>query len=382
MLALTLLSFVIWLFLLFGRGGFWRADIALPAAKEPERWPGVAVVIPARDEAETIARVVEAHRNADYPGALQVFLADDHSSDGTADKARATEGSRALHIVPVGDLPEGWSGKLWALNAGLAAAEETMPDADYVLFTDADIVCDRGLVRKLVAHAEREKLALASIMARLDASGFWGGLLVPAFVFFFQKLYPFAEVCDPRSKVAGAAGGVVLLRRSALEAIDGLEAMRGALIDDCTLAARVKATGRKIGLYHSSPFAQAVSLRKNDSYRAMETMVARTAYTQLDHNPLMLAGTLVGMFVIYLAAPLAVLFGDGDARMLGLLVWALMAFAYMPTLKRYGRRRWEALGLPLAAAVFVWFTCLSAWRHWQGRGGEWKGRSYPARKPS
>lgn len=380
MLALTLLSFLIWLVLLFGRGRFWRADRVLPASKEPEDWPAVAVVIPARDEAATIRRVIEGHRRSNYPGELQVFLADDHSSDATADEARAAEGTRALSIISVPDLPEGWSGKLWALDAGVREAEDATPEADYVLFTDADIVCDEGLLKKLVAHAEREKLALTSIMARLDASGFWGGLLVPAFIFFFQKLYPFAEVCDPRSKIAGAAGGVVLLRRSALRAIGGLEAMRGALIDDCTLAAKVKGTGRKIGLYLSSPFAQAISLRKNDSYEAMEVMVARTAYTQLGYNPLLLFGTLLGMLVVYLAAPLAVLFGDGDATMMGLVVWALMAFAYWPTLKRYGRRRIEALALPLAAFFYAWFTWLSAWRHWQGRGGRWKGRSY-ASKP-
>lgn len=386
MTALALLSLLIWLGLLFGRGGFWKADQLLPAAEAPAAWPSVAVIVPARNEASTIREVIEAHGRSDYPGDLRIFICDDHSDDGTAAEALSAGGDRPVTIVEVPDLPAGWSGKLWALDAGARKAREAMPEAELLLFTDADIVSGPTLLRKLVAHAEKRNLALTSIMARLDDRGFWGGLLVPAFIFFFQKLYPFPLINRPSSGVAGAAGGVVLLRREALDAIGGLKAMRGALIDDCALARRVKATGRPVGLYLFSDFSPATSLRDNRSYEAMQQMVARTAYTQLGYNPALLIGTLIGLGVTYLAGPLAfaygLIFDDFGARVFGLLSWLAMTYAYAPTLRRFGRPWWHGLALPLAALFYGWFTWLSAWRHWQGKGGQWKGRSYPASKPS
>ncbi|WP_198912301.1 glycosyltransferase [Parvularcula mediterranea] len=386
MLVLTLLSLSVWLVLLFGRSWFWRADQVLPAAEPPEDWPAVAVIIPARDEAETIGRVVQRHRQSGYPGDLRIFVCDDHSSDDTAEKALAAKGQHEVEVVPVPDLPEGWSGKLWALQAGLDRAAEVMPDASYVLFTDADIKTETSLLEKLVAAAERQDLALTSIMAELNAKARWGKLLIPAFIFFFQKLYPFPAVNNEKRQMAAAAGGVMLVRREALEAIGGLDAMCGALIDDCTLAAKIKGTGRKIGLYLSTSFAEAISLRSNESYSSMEKMVARSAYTQLGYSPLALAGTLIGMVLVYLVGPgifLTLPFhGQGTAALVGLIVWIAMAIAYWPTLKRYGARKGRAFDLPLAALIYAWFTWLSAWRHWQGKGGQWKGRSYPSSKPS
>ncbi|MEM9811018.1 MAG: glycosyltransferase [Pseudomonadota bacterium] len=386
MASLVLLSLGIWIALLVFRGGFWRADELLPAAMEPERWPSVAAIIPARNEAATIRQVTSAHRTAQYPGALQVFVCDDHSTDGTADQAAHTSGPHSLKIVHVPPLEPGWSGKLWALKAGLSEVAEHMPEADYILFTDADIVVDEHLLRRLMAQAERRDLGLTSIMAKLDDRGFWGGLLVPAFIFFFQKLYPFPLINTPTSHVAGAAGGVMLVRQSSLEKIGGLDAMRGALIDDCALAEKIKNTAPRepIGLYLSSHFAGVTSLRDNRSYASLETMVARTAYTQLGYNPLALVGTLVGMLIIYLVPALAVLLypfhGDGGILVLGVATWLLMIIAYGPTLRRYGRRTREAWMLPLAALFYGWFTWLSGWRHWRGRGGQWKGRNYPAGK--
>lgn len=385
MLFVVLAALVAWGVLLFWRGQFWKADQVLPAAAEPSHWPSVTVIIPARDEAETIREVASAHRTADYPGELAVVVADDQSSDGTAEEALAAPGKNPLSVVRVGALPEGWSGKLWALETGLRSLES---EPDYILFTDADILPGPGLVRKLVAEAEKEDLALTSIMARLDDRGFWSGLLVPAFIFFFQKLYPFPWVNDPEHRVAGAAGGVMLVRREALDKIGGLEALRGVLIDDCTLAQRIKNTPprSRIGLYLSSGFAEATSLRDNRSYEAMKNMVARSAYSQLGYNPWALVGTILGMIFLYIVGPavyVTSIFREGTSGVLAAFaVLILMVYAYQPTLKRYGRPWWQGIGLPLAALFYAWFTWLSAWRHWQGRGGQWKGRSYPASKPS
>ncbi|MEM9840281.1 MAG: glycosyltransferase [Pseudomonadota bacterium] len=384
MLFVTILALAAWVYLVFFRHGFWRSDQVLPAAKNPEVWPSVAVVIPARNEAETVRQVVEAHRSSDYPGKLDVLVCNDSSEDETTAEAEAAQGNHASEVLTVPPLSDGWTGKLWALNAGTEALANREAPPDYILFTDADILAGPGLLKKLVAVAERDKLALTSIMAQLDASGFWGGALVPAFIYFFQKLYPFPAINNPQSGVAGAAGGVVLIKREALEAIGGVASLRGALIDDCTLAERVKrnAPGTKIGLYLSSQFAEAVSLRNNESYGAMETMVARSAYAQLNNNPLLLLGTLIGLALVYLVPVAAFLGGpfhnSGPTFWAGFAALALMIVSYGPTLKRYGKSRREAFLLPFAAVVYGWFTWLSGWRAMRGKGNSWKGRSYGA----
>ena len=381
MLILAFLSLAAWLYLLLFRGKFWKADQVLPAAPPPESWPDVAVVIPARDEAETIGAVVKAHGASEYDGQVRVFVADDHSTDGTAKVAQ--DADQDVAIVNVPDLPAGWSGKLWALENGVRTAEAEMPSAAFYLFTDADIQVSPPLLRKLVSHAEHKGLALTSIMAQLEAKGFWGGLLVPAFIFFFQKLYPFRLINKPKSSVAGAAGGVILIRKDALHAIGGIEAMKDALIDDCTLAEKVKGTGVPIGLYLSSSFGEAISLRENASYGAMESMVARSAYTQLRYSSWLLVGTLIGMALLYLLPPLltfAIVATENDwPSMVALGAWIVMAAAYWPTLKRYGKPWRQSFSLPVAGALYAWFTWLSAWRHWRGQGGQWKGRTYPGK---
>jgi hopene-associated glycosyltransferase HpnB len=378
MTLLAALSLALWIGLLGWRRGFWKADQLLPAAQAPDHWPEIVAVIPARNEAGTIADVVKAHRAADYPGSLRIIVADDHSEDGTG--ALAAEAGADVAEVP--ELPAGWSGKLWALRAGLEKADAIAPSARYVLFTDADIKVDPGLLKKLTAHADRHDLGLASMMARLDATGFWGGLLVPAFIFFFQKLYPFPAVNDPDCPRGAAAGGVMLVRKEALEAIGGLASLKGVLIDDCTLGSRIKGAGWPVGLYLCCPYGMAQSLRDNSSYEAMESMVARSAYTQLGYNPFALLGTLLGLALAYLVPPLGVVWGllGGEAWLflVSSLAWLLMAFAYRPTARRYERRRIEALALPLAAFFYGWFTWISAVRHWRGRGARWKGRTYPS----
>jgi hopene-associated glycosyltransferase HpnB len=382
---LALAALLAWGALLLARGGFWRADVALPAdPPPPARWPGVAAVIPARDEAATIARVLEAHGSSAYPGPLSLVVVDDASRDGTGRIARevAARSPRPVEVIGARELPAGWSGKLWALQAGLEALPRLAPDAEWVLLTDADIRHAPDTLPRLVAHAEREELAMASLMARLDDSGAWGGLLVPAFVFFFQKLYPFPWVSDPARATAAAAGGCVLIRRRVLDEIGGLRAIRGALIDDCALAARVKDAVPRRRVWLGLSRGEVTSLRDNSSLGAIWRMVARTAYAQLRHSPLLLAGTVAGMALLYLAGPLAALslplHGSPLAAGLGATAWALSGLAYAPTLRLYGRPVWQAAGLPPAALLYTAMTLDSARRHWQGAGGAWKGRTYPA----
>jgi hopene-associated glycosyltransferase HpnB len=381
MLALALLSLAIWLYLLLFHGRFWRASERLRPAPAPDTWPDVAIIVPARNEAETIEAVVSAHMGTRYPGRARLFLVDDGSDDGTADIANAAaDGRRAFTLLKAPPLAPGWSGKLWALHHGIAAALEAMPEAPWLLLTDADIVHGPALLEHLVATAEADGLSLLSVMSRLDARGFWGGLLVPAFIYFFQKLYPFPLVNDAASRVAGAAGGVVLIRRAALDAIGGIESIRAALIDDCTLAARVKGTGAPIRLVLADGHAPATSLRDNRSYASIRAMVSRTAYSQLGFSPLMLLGTVLGMVLLYLVPPAAVLLwgvhGSAAAAAAGVAAWGLMAITYLPTLVDYGLARWRAFTLPVAGLLYTGFTLSSAFAHHAGRGGRWKGRTY------
>lgn len=371
--ALVLLA---WIVLLVGRGGFWRADQRLGEPPPPATWPDVAAIIPARDEAATIQEVVRSHRLSDYPPGYTVIVVDDGSSDGTARIAREA----GAHVVQAPPLPPGWSGKLWALHAGIAGAQRAAPGATWLLLTDADIVHAPDTLRRLVSLAEGRGLALASLMARLDARGRWGGLLVPAFVFFFQMLYPFPWVNRPGHPVAGAAGGCVLIRRDALEQIGGIAAIRGALIDDCTLAARVKRGPPRRAIWLGLADREVVSRRDNRRLATLWRMVARTAFTQLGHSMPLLAGTLAGLALVFLAPPLMLVAGVVGAgwwtALAGALAWAAMAAAYAPTLRLYGRPAWHGLALPLAAALYGAMTLSSAVDHWRGRGGAWKGRTY------
>lgn len=384
MLILVSASLLIWLGLILARGGFWRADQTLGRPAALEVWPTLAVIIPARNEAETIGRAVSSHMASTYPGRLELIVVDDASSDATAEHAReaARNGARKLHVVEAPALEAGWSGKLAALNAGVRAADSQIPEADYVLFTDADIVHAPDLAERLVATAVQERRALVSVMAELEARGLWGGLLMPAFVFFFQKLYPFPRVNDPDDPMAGAAGGVILLRRDVLEDVGGLASIRGALIDDCTLAQRVKSARSRPGVrLVLSRNAEAVSLRDNRSLGAIRKMIARTAYTQLDHSLWKLAGTVAGMTLIYLVPPAAVLgwpwHESGATAAIGVLAWLLMAATYAPTLALYNKPAPAGLALPVAAAMYTVFTIDSAIQHARGQGGAWKGRTYP-----
>ena len=375
--SVAALSVVIWLYLIFFRGGFWRADQRLDAgfsdtAADRGDWPDIAVIVPARDEAPLIGSTVSALMAQDYPGRYEVIVVDDDSSDGTADIARAV--NRRLTVIQAAPRPEGWSGKPWALASGIERAAETLPGARYILLTDADIEHHPATLRDLVAKAEAESLDLVSLMARLACNTPWERLLVPAFVYFFQKLYPFAWVNDPDHHTAAAAGGCVLVRRHALAVAGGIAAISGALIDDCALARLIKRHGAIwLGLTATSR-----GIRPHGGLEDIWAMVARTAFFQLRHSAVLLAAAVAGMVVIYTAPPTALASGllirDGSLAGLGLAGCLLMAGAYGPTLRLYRQPLGAAVFLPVAALLYVAMTIDSAVRHWRGRGGRWKGR--------
>jgi hopene-associated glycosyltransferase HpnB len=366
MTVLAVLAVLTWVYLLFGRGRFWQAGPVLPDGV-PATSPSVAVVVPARDEAPLIARTLLSLLAQDYGGPLRVILVDDNSTDGTASVALGL-GARGLTVVPGAPRPAGWSGKLWAVHQGVAAAG----DAELVLLTDADIVHDPGHVRRLVAWCQLHGLDLVSEMVRLSCESPAERALVPAFVFFFQLLYPFARVNDPLSGTAAAAGGTILVRRRALRRIGGIERIRGALIDDVALAGAVKRGGR-IWLGHT---ALARSVRPYPGVADIWRMVTRTAYVQLHYSPLLLAATTVAMAVVYLVPPAAALFGDGTAQWCGAAAWAMLSVSYVPTLRRFGRIWLLAPLLPLVAVFYMAATVGSAVNHALGRGTAWKGRAY------
>lgn len=367
-------ALAIWVYLVGFHGGFWRASVRDDGDRppEPREWPRVTAVIPARNEADMVARGLGSLLRQDYPGIFEVILVDDQSDDGTAEAARAVAGTNgALTVLPGAPLPEGWTGKLWAMSQGVAAATAKAEPPRYLLLTDADIAYAPDTVRSLVARAEAGGLVLASLMARLRCDSLAEQALIPAFVFFFQMLYPFRWVNDPRHRMAGAAGGCMLVNVNALSIAGGVAAIRGALIDDCTLGRLMKRHGPIwLGLTD-----RVTSLRPYPSFGDIRRMVARSAYAQLHYSPLLLMGTVAGLALTYLAAPVITVCGTGLARLTGASAWALMALAFWPILRFYRVSPLWAPLLPAIAAVYSGFTLDSAWQHVRGRGGMWKGRA-------
>ncbi|MEK7244781.1 MAG: glycosyltransferase, partial [Pseudomonadota bacterium] len=379
--GLSGLALAAWVWLLAARGGFWRADQRLPD-KTPElaRWPEVVAVVPARNEAAFVGAAVSSLLGQDYPGRFSVVLVDDASDDGTAEIAKhaaESAGSASRFRQLRGEtLPAGWTGKLWAMHQGLAEAARFAPDAVYVLLTDADIVHEPANLRRLVGHAEGERLHLVSLMVKLRCESGWEKILIPAFVFFFQKLYPFPWVHDARRRSAAAAGGCMLVRKETLAAAGGVERIRGRLIDDCALACEIKARGPIwLGLAERT-----MSLRPYDRLGDIWRMVARSAFEQLNRSIFALAGTLAGMLALYVVPPLAAVYGVATGAwplaLVGAAGWGLMAAAYGPTVRLYGLVPAHALTLPLAGALYALMTADSARRHWAGAPAGWKGRSY------
>jgi hopene-associated glycosyltransferase HpnB len=365
MILVAAVALMAWAYLLLLHGRFWRAGPMLQAAW-PASSPPVDIVIPARDEAEGIGATLKSLLAQDYAGKMRIILVDDRSADGTGDIARAL-GDARLTVIAGAERPAGWSGKLWAVEQGVAQGT-----AGLVLLTDADIVHDTAHLSTLVAEAERDGLDLVSEMVALRAVSPAEQALVPAFVYFFQMLYPFNLVNDPSTRVAAAAGGTMLVRRDALERIGGIGSLRGALIDDVTLAARIK-RGGPIYLGHSR---LARSLRPYPGAADIWRMVARTAYVQLRLSPIWLLGTVLGLVLIWLMPPGLALFGHGAARWMGAMAWAGSALSFVPTLRRFGQSPAWALGLPAIATFYLLATIGSAIDYHRGRGVVWKGRSY------
>ena len=355
------LVLIIWIYLTSARGSFFQAKEADLPRLPPKPPPKVAVIIPARNEAAVIARAVDSLAKQHYSGEFQIFVVDDHSEDETAE---------LVGVVPAREIPPGWTGKVWAMAEGVRAAEAFRPD--FYLFTDADIVHPADEINRLVG----EDGDLVSLMVSLRCESFAERGLIPAFVFFFLKLYPPEWIADPRRDTAGAAGGCILLRREALERMGGLETIRGEIIDDCALANAVKRSGGRcfLGLTQT-----AYSLRRYETLRDVGRMISRTAFTQLRYSPLLLLGTVLGMGVIYLAPPLLLLTGRPLAMTAGGLAWLLMAAAYSRMLIFYRRRLLWAPALPLVALFYTGATVHSAFQYWRGRGGTWKGRTQARR---
>jgi hopene-associated glycosyltransferase HpnB len=391
LLLVPILSVLIWLYLLGLRGQFWRSDQRIEASDSrsflpPSSLPKVCAVIPARNEADLLPITIRSLLNQNYLGEFRIIVVDDHSTDGTAqaaiDTAAALKQEARLEVLQAAPLPPKWTGKLWAMAQGIQKAQQLKPD--YILFTDADIQHDSANLSRLVTKASQDSLALVSVMVRLRCDSFWERLLIPAFVFFFEKLYPFRWVNDPDNPTAAAAGGCILIQRNKLEAIGGIASIRDALIDDCALARAIKHHPLNLSTSYTPIWLglsdRTLSLRPYSSLQSIWEMVARSAYTQLSYSPLLLIGTLLAMAIVYLVPPLGLGFGiisgNGLLALFGGLGWLLMAIAYFPTVQFYQCSPLFAFALPGIALLYSLMTIDSAWRHWRGKGGAWKGRVY------
>ncbi len=376
-LVIAGLALGIWLYLVAFRGLFWlareRDDRDEPAPLPCSDWPSVAVVIPARNEAAMLPLSLGSLLAQDYAGKLSMVIVDDGSSDGTAKVAAAIAADAASEVIVIQGKPPppGWTGKVWAMEQGIAHAEAVKDAPDYLLLTDADIAYAPFAVTRLVARATASRTVLTSLMVELNCASLSERALIPAFVFFFQMLYPFAWVNRSSAKTAAAAGGCMLVERRALARAGGIAGISGALIDDCALANLMKRQGPIwLGLSRD-----VVSLRSYPHLRDLRQMIARSAYAQLGYSLLLLAATISGMALTFLAPPVLAIFGGYPAKVVAAGAWALMTLAYLPILRFYRRSLLWAAALPLIALAYLTFTLDSAWLHWRGRGGQWKGRS-------
>jgi len=380
-IGIAALSLVIWLGLFFFNGHFWQlwiSDADRESVPSPSNWRSVVAVVPARNEASSITQTIAALTKQDYPGRFSIIVVDDHSEDGTGElarKAAAESGGLArVQILTAPTLASGWTGKLWALQSGVESALANA--SEFFWFTDADVVHAPDTLRRLVSRAERDHLDLTSLMVLLQAQSFAEKLIVPPFLYFFLMLYPPRWIANENSRAAGAAGGCMLLRASALARIGGLAAIRNEVIDDCSLARAVKRSGGKIwmGLTRAS-----VSLRHYANLSELRDMVARTAFTQLNYSAVQLTGTLIGLLLTFVA-PVAFAFSSNPRIWLpALLAWCLMSASFLPTVVFYRLTPIWSPFLPVAAFFYSYSTFLSALRYWLGRGGQWKGRAQAQR---
>jgi hopene-associated glycosyltransferase HpnB len=376
LIAAGVLTLLIWAYLVLARGGFWRIYPTAPPEKNfrntnPVR---IAVIIPARNEADVVGRAVRSLLHQTGHNAIHIFLVDDASADATVQMARnaaiAESQAQNLTVVPGGPLPAGWSGKLWAMQQGIEHAADSAPD--FYLFTDADIEHAPDSVSTLVSIAQAGPYDMASFMVKLHCQSVAEKLLIPAFVYFFFKLYPPAWIANPRRSEAGAAGGCILIRPAALAKAGGIEAIRHEVIDDCSLAARVKRNGGRLWL---GAAATTHSIRPYEGFSGIGRMISRSAFSQLRHSSLLLLLSMVGMAATYGLPPALVFAGHRIVpAALGATAWLLMILSYLPVLRLYRLNPMWALALPVAAVFYVGATFHSAWKYWMGRGGEWKGR--------
>jgi hopene-associated glycosyltransferase HpnB len=369
---LAALALAVWIYLLAGRGMFWLARERDGGEAALAAWPSVTAVVPARDEAETIAQSVGSLLEQDYPGTFCIVLVDDQSTDGTAGIARTLDTTGRLTVLPGAPLPEGWTGKLWAVKQGIAHAAGGSPD--YIWLTDADIVHTPHSLRALVSRAASNGIVLVSLMAKLRCEDFAERFLIPPFVFFFSMLYPFDRVNRKENPMAAAAGGCMLVKREALEQAGGIESVRHEIIDDCALARRMK----KIGGIWLGLTEHAVSMRRYPRMCDVGRMISRSAYAQLRYSPLRLMGAISGMLLVY-ASPAVITLLPTDlvglaARLIAAMAWMAMLVAIQPMLFLYRRSAFWGFALPLAGAIYTAFTLNSAIQYWRGHGGLWKGR--------
>jgi hopene-associated glycosyltransferase HpnB len=365
---------LIWLAIVFARGGFWNVtNQLLPASGGDHRPASVCVVIPARNEAATIGLTVTALLRQRFNGTLHVIVVDDNSVDETSSVARqaadAMGRQSALTVITGMPLPRGWTGKLWAISQGLKKAHEFSPD--YLLLTDADIEHGPLTLAALVTKAEHEQLALTSLMVRLHCRTIPEKVMIPAFVYFFFLLYPPKWIANPHARTAGAAGGCTLVRPDALVRAGGIEAIREEIIDDCALAKAIKSSGGTtwLGLADMSS-----SLRPYQSFRQIREMIARTAFNQLKHSMWLLMGTVVGLLSTFVLPIALLVSGSSAVTVLAAIAIALMLGSYLSMLRYYKLSPIWSLGLPLSACFYMWAVVQSAWGFYRGHGGQWKGR--------
>jgi hopene-associated glycosyltransferase HpnB len=373
-LTIAVLCLALWAYLLGARGRFWLGpgrDAARPAL--PNKWPAVTAVVPARNEADVIPESLGSLCRQDYAGPFRIIVVDDDSYDGTAEVVAETAQffpGRRVEVLESPGPPAGWTGKLWALQTGIAFAEGEGRELAYLLLTDADIVHAPDTLTWLVSQAVEGGYGLTSLMAKLRCESLAERCHVPAFIYFFQMLFPFAWVRQARAKTSAAAGGCMLVGADALRRAGGIGSVRNALIDDCSLAARLKTVGPIwLGLTE-----RVESIRPYDTFADVRQMITRSAYAQLRYSPWLLTATIAGMFLTFLAGPVLAVFGSGAAQIFGVAVWLAMALSFQPILWFYRLSPLWGLALPLIAALYSFYTVLSAYQHLVRRGGTWKGR--------
>jgi hopene-associated glycosyltransferase HpnB len=370
--VLAVICVVVWLYLIAGRGNFWLCRVR-DTGQPPQlqQWPAVVAVVPARNESEYIAASAGSLLRQEYAGAFSIIVVDDDSSDETpamAMHAAASVPDRQMTVVNGKGPPPGWTGKLWALKQGIDAAEKLRPD--YLLLTDADIEHAPDTLAWLVKQSSAGRYVLTSLMAKLRCESFAERTHVPAFIYFFQMLFPFSWVCRPGSSTAAAAGGCMLVRTDALASVGGIASIRNALIDDCSLAEKLKTIGPIwLGLTD-----RVRSIRPYDTLSDVKRMISRSAYAQLRYSPLLLAATVASMAITFIIPPLLAIFGTGLPRFLGLLTWLTMTVSFVPTLQFYRLSRLWSLALPVVALLYLYYTLGSAYLFARGQGGQWKGR--------